>query len=187
MVLFPRRNRGGRLVGLVPLRRADPIGGAGATRLGSRIRRRWGEAVDGIRVLGRSAPRLLLRGHRAVSRLRRLGRTRPVRPHDDRGRPIRSSVARLAPRPRASHRGPSARARRSDAPGALGSLCPGVARLDRAYRANARGGTGVGAVVISPRPGQSVEPTVERPQEHWWPALPWRTATQYPIVADHAD
>jgi L-ascorbate metabolism protein UlaG (beta-lactamase superfamily) len=44
-----------------------------------------------------------------------------------------------------------------------------------------------GAVIISPRPGQSVEPTVERPQERWWPALPWRTAAEYPIVADHAD
>jgi L-ascorbate metabolism protein UlaG (beta-lactamase superfamily) len=43
-----------------------------------------------------------------------------------------------------------------------------------------------GVTVISPRPGQSVEPTVERPQERWWPALPWRTATDDPIVADHA-
>jgi L-ascorbate metabolism protein UlaG (beta-lactamase superfamily) len=44
-----------------------------------------------------------------------------------------------------------------------------------------------GALLISPRPGQSVEPTVERPQERWWPALPWRTRADYPIVADHAD
>jgi L-ascorbate metabolism protein UlaG (beta-lactamase superfamily) len=44
-----------------------------------------------------------------------------------------------------------------------------------------------GAVLISPRPGQSVEPTVEKPQERWWPALAWRTAAEYPIVADHAD
>lgn len=44
-----------------------------------------------------------------------------------------------------------------------------------------------GAVVITPRPGQSVEPTVERPQERWWPALPWRTEAENPIVADHAD
>jgi len=42
-------------------------------------------------------------------------------------------------------------------------------------------------IVISPRPGQSVEPTAERPQEHWWPALPWRTAAQNPIVAHHGD
>ena len=44
-----------------------------------------------------------------------------------------------------------------------------------------------GAVLISPRPGQSVEPTVDKPQQRWWPALPWRTAAEYPIVADHGD
>jgi L-ascorbate metabolism protein UlaG (beta-lactamase superfamily) len=44
-----------------------------------------------------------------------------------------------------------------------------------------------GAVLISPRPGQSVEPTVEKPQDRWWPTLPWRTAAEYPIVVDHAD
>jgi L-ascorbate metabolism protein UlaG (beta-lactamase superfamily) len=43
------------------------------------------------------------------------------------------------------------------------------------------------ALVITPRPGQSVEPTVERPQERWWPTLPWRTGAESPIVADHAD
>jgi L-ascorbate metabolism protein UlaG (beta-lactamase superfamily) len=43
------------------------------------------------------------------------------------------------------------------------------------------------AVVITPRPGQSVEPTEERPQERWWPELPWRTGAEDPIVADHAD
>jgi L-ascorbate metabolism protein UlaG (beta-lactamase superfamily) len=44
-----------------------------------------------------------------------------------------------------------------------------------------------GAVVVTPRPGQSIEPTEERPQERWWPALPWRTGAECPIVADHAD
>ncbi len=44
-----------------------------------------------------------------------------------------------------------------------------------------------GAVLITPRPGQSVQPTEESPQERWWPGLPWRTAAEYPIVADHAD
>jgi L-ascorbate metabolism protein UlaG (beta-lactamase superfamily) len=48
-------------------------------------------------------------------------------------------------------------------------------------------GNSTGAVIITPRPGQSVEPTEERPQERWWPNLPWRTAAEYPIVADHAD
>jgi L-ascorbate metabolism protein UlaG (beta-lactamase superfamily) len=44
-----------------------------------------------------------------------------------------------------------------------------------------------GVDLISPRPGQSVEPTIEKPQEQWWPNLPWRTGTQDPIVADHAE
>jgi len=48
-------------------------------------------------------------------------------------------------------------------------------------------GHNAGVVVITPRPGQSVEPTEERPQERWWPELPWRTGAQDPIVADHAD
>lgn len=43
------------------------------------------------------------------------------------------------------------------------------------------------AVLLTPRPGQSFEPMLERPQESWWPTLPWRTAIEYPIVADHAD
>jgi L-ascorbate metabolism protein UlaG (beta-lactamase superfamily) len=42
-------------------------------------------------------------------------------------------------------------------------------------------------VLITPRPGQSVEPTVERPQERWWPALKWRTRAEYPIVAHQAN
>jgi len=42
-------------------------------------------------------------------------------------------------------------------------------------------------VVIAPRPGQSVEPTEERPRERWWPELPWHTGAEDPIVADHAD
>jgi L-ascorbate metabolism protein UlaG (beta-lactamase superfamily) len=48
-------------------------------------------------------------------------------------------------------------------------------------------GHDAGAVVVTPRPGQSVEPTEERPQERWWPDLPWRTEAEYPIVADHAE
>jgi L-ascorbate metabolism protein UlaG (beta-lactamase superfamily) len=48
-------------------------------------------------------------------------------------------------------------------------------------------GQEAGAVVVTPRPGQSVEPTVESPHERWWPDVPWRTAKEYPIVADHGD
>jgi L-ascorbate metabolism protein UlaG (beta-lactamase superfamily) len=44
-----------------------------------------------------------------------------------------------------------------------------------------------GVVLITPRPGQSVEPTVEAPHERWWPELPWHTAAMDPIVAGHAD
>ena len=44
-----------------------------------------------------------------------------------------------------------------------------------------------GVVLITPRPGQSVEPTVETPHERWWPDLPWHTAAMDPIVAGHAD
>ena len=46
---------------------------------------------------------------------------------------------------------------------------------------------GTDAVIICPRPGQSVEPTAERPQERWWPTVPWRTASEDPIVAGHAE
>ena len=37
-----------------------------------------------------------------------------------------------------------------------------------------------GAIVITPRAGQSVEPTVARPQERWWRPLPWRTGAEVP-------
>ena len=39
--------------------------------------------------------------------------------------------------------------------------------------------------VLTPRPGQSVEPTAPRPEDaqRWWPATPWATAAQKPIVA----
>jgi L-ascorbate metabolism protein UlaG (beta-lactamase superfamily) len=39
--------------------------------------------------------------------------------------------------------------------------------------------------VLTPRPGQSVEPTAPLPadQQRWWPPTPWATAMQKPIVA----
>jgi L-ascorbate metabolism protein UlaG (beta-lactamase superfamily) len=39
--------------------------------------------------------------------------------------------------------------------------------------------------VLTPRPGQSVEPTAPRPDDtrRWWPAAAWATAAQKPIVA----
>ena len=39
--------------------------------------------------------------------------------------------------------------------------------------------------VITPRPGQSVEPTVPRPEDaqRWWPTLRWTPANEKPIIA----
>jgi len=37
--------------------------------------------------------------------------------------------------------------------------------------------------VVSPVPGGSFEPADPPPVEPWWPALPWRSAEVYPIVA----
>lgn len=36
--------------------------------------------------------------------------------------------------------------------------------------------------VLTPRPGESVEPAHVHAAERWWPALPWQTAQQAPIV-----
>ena len=40
-----------------------------------------------------------------------------------------------------------------------------------------------GVNVITPRPGQSVEPGAPHSQERWWPALAWSPATRTPIVS----
>ena len=49
--------------------------------------------------------------------------------------------------------------------------------IERAVTAaNARGAT-----IATPRPGESVEPTLPIVTTRWWPALPWRTAMQDPI------
>ena len=42
--------------------------------------------------------------------------------------------------------------------------------------------------VLIPRPGQAVEPTTNAKLARWWPAVPWETAAQRPIVATrHGD
>jgi L-ascorbate metabolism protein UlaG (beta-lactamase superfamily) len=41
--------------------------------------------------------------------------------------------------------------------------------------------------LITPKPGQSVEPIIERPRERWWPEVHWRKSADYPIIAGHAD
>jgi L-ascorbate metabolism protein UlaG (beta-lactamase superfamily) len=41
----------------------------------------------------------------------------------------------------------------------------------------------LGEMVATPRPGESVEPTLPLRTTRWWPALPWETAAQHPIVS----
>jgi L-ascorbate metabolism protein UlaG (beta-lactamase superfamily) len=43
-----------------------------------------------------------------------------------------------------------------------------------------------GASVLTPRPGQSVEPDLPFQNERWWPTLPWKTAEEAPIVSGNA-
>jgi L-ascorbate metabolism protein UlaG (beta-lactamase superfamily) len=40
-----------------------------------------------------------------------------------------------------------------------------------------------GATVITPRPGESVEPTTDLAVQRWWPQTAWQTAAQAPIIA----
>lgn len=40
-----------------------------------------------------------------------------------------------------------------------------------------------GAGVLTPRPGQSVEPDVALPRERWWPELPFESAADHPIIS----
>jgi L-ascorbate metabolism protein UlaG (beta-lactamase superfamily) len=40
-----------------------------------------------------------------------------------------------------------------------------------------------GVTVITPRPGQSLEPGATAAPERWWPPIPWRTGSDDPIVS----
>jgi L-ascorbate metabolism protein UlaG (beta-lactamase superfamily) len=40
-----------------------------------------------------------------------------------------------------------------------------------------------GSTVVTPRPGQSFEPDAPPAPEHWWPAIPWETGEQKPVVS----
>jgi L-ascorbate metabolism protein UlaG (beta-lactamase superfamily) len=51
--------------------------------------------------------------------------------------------------------------------------------VERALVAAAR----AGALILTPRPGQSVEPEAPPPRERWWPDIPWQTAAEEPIVS----
>lgn len=44
-----------------------------------------------------------------------------------------------------------------------------------------------GVSVLTPRPGQSVEPEAPPTTERWWPDVPWQTAEQHPVVATRVD
>jgi L-ascorbate metabolism protein UlaG (beta-lactamase superfamily) len=44
-----------------------------------------------------------------------------------------------------------------------------------------------GAKVVAPRPGQSFEPSAPPAIERWWPSVPWRPESEYPIRATKVD
>jgi L-ascorbate metabolism protein UlaG (beta-lactamase superfamily) len=51
--------------------------------------------------------------------------------------------------------------------------------IERATVAAAR----AGVTMLTPKPGQSVEPGVTQPIAKWWPAVPFKTAEENPIVS----
>ena len=44
-----------------------------------------------------------------------------------------------------------------------------------------------GAVVATPAPGESFEPDLALPDGQWWPAVPWQSADEHPVVASGVD
>ena len=44
-----------------------------------------------------------------------------------------------------------------------------------------------GVPLLTPRPGQSVEPETPPPPERWWPSLRWRSAVEDPIVSSQVN
>ena len=44
-----------------------------------------------------------------------------------------------------------------------------------------------GVPLLTPRPGQSVEPSAPPPSERWWPALSWHRAAEDPIVSSQVN
>ena len=41
--------------------------------------------------------------------------------------------------------------------------------------------------LFTPEPGEGVEPTTPFTNRHWWPDIPWQTATQHPIVSTNVN
>ena len=96
---------------------------------------------------------------------------------------LQRRVGRRPPRAGAGRRGPSDGARRAPRARPLGAVRPRPPRLDRARRAHpASPPKPSGVPVAFPRPGGSV--TLDAyPSETWWPALPWETAEEAPVVS----
>lgn len=45
-----------------------------------------------------------------------------------------------------------------------------------------------GVTVVTPRPGESIDPLAPPPPARWWPpAIPWKTAAEAPVVSSHLD
>jgi L-ascorbate metabolism protein UlaG (beta-lactamase superfamily) len=42
---------------------------------------------------------------------------------------------------------------------------------------------GAGAKLVTPRPGESIEPEASPAAARWWPTLPWQTAAEHPVVS----
>jgi hypothetical protein len=55
--------------------------------------------------------------------------------------------------------------------------------IERALVAAAK----AGVTVLSPRPGQSVEPAAPPARERWWPDVPWKTAEETPIASTQVE
>ena len=143
------------------------------------------EAVGGLRAHRRRATAPTSRATPGCSpAMRDIGaRLGPFDVDDDRGRAVPPRLARLAHRPRAGGARPRHGARAGHAADALGPVHARAARLDRADRARAGGGSPAGRDDRDAAAGRSVEPEAPPAVGRWWPAVPWVTAAQDPIVS----
>ena len=48
-------------------------------------------------------------------------------------------------------------------------------------------GAAAGATIVTPMPGESIEPEPPPAVTHWWPQLPWSTAAETPIKSTQVD
>jgi L-ascorbate metabolism protein UlaG (beta-lactamase superfamily) len=44
-----------------------------------------------------------------------------------------------------------------------------------------------GMPIVTPMPGESVDPAAPAPPKPWWPAVPWQRASEHPIVSTKVD